>query len=135
MKIALPVWNDRISPVFDTARRLLIVNVKNGKEESRTEMQITELHPPLRVRQLAETGAKVLICGAISRPLAAMIKTWDMAIVQWISGDVEEVLQAYFSGAFPEPRFLMPGCGGGPCRNRFRGGPECLGAWKSDRRR
>jgi len=35
MKIAIPIWGDKVSPVFDTALRLLVVEVKDRKEISR----------------------------------------------------------------------------------------------------
>ncbi|MEZ4551736.1 MAG: hypothetical protein R2860_13105 [Desulfobacterales bacterium] len=31
MKVALTAWEDRISPVFDAARTLLIAEVENGE--------------------------------------------------------------------------------------------------------
>ena len=35
MKVALPVWGHRLSPVLDFARRLLVVETKNGSVTQR----------------------------------------------------------------------------------------------------
>ena len=35
MKVALTVWGNRISPVFDSARKLLMVEVENNKVKTR----------------------------------------------------------------------------------------------------
>ena len=37
MKIAIPISDDRVSPVFDVARRLLLVDIEDGREVGRTE--------------------------------------------------------------------------------------------------
>jgi hypothetical protein len=37
MKIAIPIWEDRVSPVLDAASTLLIVEIVNQKEASRFE--------------------------------------------------------------------------------------------------
>ena len=122
MRIALSVWGDRISPVFDAAGTLLIVDQDRGKEVSRAKVRITEPDPPARVRKLLETGAQILVCGAVSRELAALIESSRIAVIPWISGTTEEVLRAMYAGEFPQPRFLMPGCGRGPHRRRHRRG-------------
>jgi len=111
MRIAIPIWQSRVSPVFDAARRLLIVDVEEGRETARTEETISEISPPRKARRLRELGVDVLICGAVSRPLAALIAQSGVRVVPWIAGDVEEVLKYYIDGRMPDPRFLMPGCG------------------------
>jgi predicted Fe-Mo cluster-binding NifX family protein len=119
MKLALSIWQSRVSPVFDTAGRLLVVEVQDGREVARTEETIGSLFLPRKVQQLCELGVEVLICGAISRPLACLVAQSGIALVPWIAGNVEEVLRGYLDGRLPDPRFLMPG--GGHCRRR-RGG-------------
>ncbi|MFC1587690.1 NifB/NifX family molybdenum-iron cluster-binding protein [Planctomycetota bacterium] len=109
MKIALPAWMEFVSPVFDTARRILVVESKNDQEVARFELAIEELSLPLRVEKLAASGADVLICGAISKPFAKMISGKGIEVIPFITGNVEEVLNAYFSGRLSEPGFFMPG--------------------------
>jgi len=121
MKIALPVWEGRVSPVFDTARRLLLVDCDDAVEVARSEEPLTERLAPRRAARLMDLGANVLICGAISRPLASMLASYGIQVVPFVSGDAEEVLSTYLSGGLRDPniapRFLMPGCR----RRRFRG--------------
>ena len=31
MKLAIPVWNSRVSPVFDTATQILVVDIDDGQ--------------------------------------------------------------------------------------------------------
>ena len=66
MKMALTVWGNRISPVFDAAHMLLVVEVENTKIISRRyEPFYPELPTRLALR-LAEMNVATLICGAIS---------------------------------------------------------------------
>jgi len=120
VRIGLPIWNSNVSPVFDVARQLLIVDVESGKEVNRLQSEIADFFPPRKVRRLKELGVEVLICGGISQVLAAMLEGAGIQVISWVSGDVEEVLRAYLSGMPPHPRLLMPG--GRGWRWRFRRG-------------
>jgi len=136
MRIALPVWEGRISPVFDTAANLLVVDADGVQTSQRREETLHESFPPRRAVRLSELGVEVLICGAISQPLAAMVAAYGIQVVPFVSGEVNEVLTAYVSGRTDVPdirtRFGMPGCCGR--RGRFgRGGRGRGGPWQ-DRR-
>lgn len=128
MKVALPVWDGRISPVFDTARNLLVVDSDGSVEAGRAEEALTDGFAPRRAARLADLGVNVLICGAISRPLACMVAAYGIQIVPFVNGDADEVLSSYLSGRLAEPdfpaQFRMPGCRGRGRRFRGRYGPR-----------
>lgn len=121
MKIAIPTWNGRVSPVFDTASRLLVVEAADEGEYSRFETDISEHFVPSKVMRLTGLGIDTLICGAISRPFAYMMTTAGIRLIPWISGQVEDVLQAFLRGTLFDPRFTMPGSPG-PWGKGSRGG-------------
>ena len=126
MKIAIPTWNGRVSPVFDTASRLLVVEVGEEGECSRFETDISEHFLPSKSMRLTGLEIDTLICGAISRPLAYMITTAGIKLVPWISGQVEDILQAFLKGTLFDMQFIMPGCAGywgkGPGGRHGQGG-------------
>jgi predicted Fe-Mo cluster-binding NifX family protein len=126
MRVAIPISNGRISPVFDAARRLVLVDVENGRELGRTEKVVEEPEMAPRARRVAELGVDVLICGAISRPLEAMLLSAGVEVVPQTCGQAEEVIRAFLSGQLTEHAFLVPGCCGR--RRRFRGGRSGLEA-------
>lgn len=119
MRVAVPVWQRRVSPVFDTAARLLVFDVDGKTEVCRTEQFIGGLSLPARTHRLAELGVDVLLCGAISRELASMVAASGVRVVPWVSGNVDEVMNCYISGKPLDSRFQMPGCG--RCRRRYGG--------------
>lgn len=111
MKVALTVWEDRISPVFDSARDLLLADIENG-ETVKTSVEAFHAEPALRrPAKLFDLGICVLICGAISEPLAGMIEGYGIRLFPFITGSAARVLDAYLKGTLPDPAFHMPGCG------------------------
>ena len=120
MKVALTVWEERISPVFDVSRRILILDVVGRTVVNRTEESIENGDPMFRVRRLHELGINTLICGAISSPLAELLDAHEVHVVSFIAGDVEKVITAYLGGTLQSSKMSMPGCGSR--RRRFRGG-------------
>jgi predicted Fe-Mo cluster-binding NifX family protein len=123
MNLSVPVCEGRVSPVFDVARRLLVVEIGNGGEVSRREESIPEIHPMLRARHLDALGVNVLICGAISRSLERILVSAGMTVIPNTCGPAEEIVRSFVSGKFTDRSFLMPGC----CRRRRHRGVQRYG--------
>ena len=110
MKMALTVWENRISPVFDAAQMLLVVEIENTKIINKHyEPFYPELPTRLAVR-LAEMNVAVLICGAISEMPANILEANGIKLIPFITGDAREVIDAYVKDVPSMPAFLMPGC-------------------------
>lgn len=120
MRAAVAVWNGRVSPVFDVAGAVLLADVDGGRVSPGETRPMRAASPRARAAELGAMEVEVLICGAISRPLEAVVRGAGIDVVPWIAGDVNAVLEAYAGGSLSAPRFLMPGCCGR--RRRFRGG-------------
>jgi predicted Fe-Mo cluster-binding NifX family protein len=110
MKIAIPVWEDKVSPVFDTALRLLVVEIEGKKEASRFIYYIGEEDLTRKCQRIRILDLDILICGAVSQYFLHMLKASGLEVIQQISGLAEEVLDAYLNGNIYDTRFLMPGC-------------------------
>ncbi|GBC59854.1 hypothetical protein DENIS_0795 [Desulfonema ishimotonii] len=123
MKIALPVWGERISPVLDTAATLLIITSDNGKPEVRSEIKPDTDTDGIcrRWAFVRDSDIDVLICGAVSRSLSQMLRAAGIEVISGIAGLTEEVLSAYHRGDLMQPGYLMPGCSAGG-QERRRGG-------------
>jgi len=123
MKIALPEWNGRISPVFDTAGQLIVVRIEDGAEVGRKSIPIMDERPGQRAMRLSETGVSTLICGAVSNGMVRAIEAIGIAVIPWVAGEIDEIVAAFLAGGLDSPAFRMPGCGGG----RMRRGRGCRG--------
>ena len=110
MKAAIPIWEEKVSPVLDTALKLLVIEVDHKKEISRFEVPLDEQNLSRRCSRIQALGVDTLICGAISRPFYRMLVAGGINVVPWVSGFAEDVLKAYLKGRLFDSRFLMPGC-------------------------
>jgi predicted Fe-Mo cluster-binding NifX family protein len=119
MKAAFPFWENRIAPVFDTARQICIVEVESGKIVEENLETLTGELPVQMALRLTELGVGALICGAISRPLQETLIGCGIQVVPFVSGNLHEVIHAWMSGRLNRSAFAMPGCLGRQCRRRF----------------
>ncbi|MBV5306635.1 MAG: NifB/NifX family molybdenum-iron cluster-binding protein [Desulfobulbaceae bacterium] len=111
MKVALTIWEDRISPVFDVAQTLLIVEFHDGKIVRRFfEPMVPEMSSCLAC-WLKDLGVEVLICGAISQMPANIIEAAGVQLQSFVGGKVEEVLGSFITGLQITTIYALPGCG------------------------
>ena len=108
MRIALSIWEDKVSPVLDTAARLLIIDNESHRE-SRFVANLPEKDLSERCAFIRSLDIDVLICGAVSRHLIKMLLASGIEVVSGISGHVEDVLNAHLHGNLAQSKFLMPG--------------------------
>ena len=119
MRIAIPKWDGRMSPAFDFASSLLLVDIKDGSEMDRCEETLSPESAARRAARLKDLEVDVLICGAISRILAQSVTRGGIDILAYVTGPVENVLTAYMAGQLTKPEFVLPGCWPG-ARRGFR---------------
>jgi len=120
MRIALPVYEGRISSVFDWAERLFVLD-GDGRVFTRSEVNMGGLGPMARARRLRELGVEKLLCGGISAPLVALLEEQGVEILAGLVGEVDAVVGAFERNTLEDPAYTMPGwrcCG---CRGKGRG--------------
>jgi len=110
MNVALPIWDKRLAPVLDFAHRLLVAKIEDGAVTRRGYHPMNPRLPPLsQATVLSQLGIDVLICGSLSIDLSVLIRSSSMRVIPGITGDIEEILQAFLNNTLFEPRFRMPG--------------------------
>jgi len=117
MRIAIPVWQGRVSPVFDEASRILLVDISEKQEKHRQEESLTSRNPFERAQFLPRLGVDLLICGMISQTQQAALCSAGIQIIPCICGTMEEVIAAFLDGRIESEAMRMPGCAG---RKRLR---------------
>lgn len=121
MKVALATWNGRVSPVFDVARHVVLLDIEEGRVVGRREEALPGTEPQAQADRLAALGPQTLICGAISKAMAGLLEAVNIRVVPFTAGDVETVLAAWLAGNLPDPVLSMPGCCGRRWRQRAGG--------------
>ena len=109
MNIAISIWEDKISPLLDTASKLLIVENETQKESSRYEVYLLKQNISKKCRFMQSLNIDVLICGGVSRQFSEMLKASGIEVISGISGPARDVLEAYLQGKPLHSEFLMPG--------------------------
>jgi len=109
MRVAVPDWQGRVSPVFDVAEHVRLVDLDGRQDSSGHTESLGNAAPHERARRLAELGVDVVICGAVSWLLEALLTNSGVRVIPLVCGEVNEVVQAFRDGSLEEERFAMPG--------------------------
>jgi predicted Fe-Mo cluster-binding NifX family protein len=109
MRVAVTVWDGRISPVFNTARCFRLLDVENGTAVDEDEVTLTETELGQKIKRLSSLYVHTVICGAISRTAEDLIHAHGIRLIPFIAGGAEEVATAYLEGNLTDPKWSMPG--------------------------
>lgn len=112
MRVAIPLWQGRVSPVFDEACRILLVDILDKQEQYRQEESLMARNPFERAQVLPKLGVDLLICGMISQTQQTALISAGIRIIPHICGPMDEVIAALLDGRIESGALLMPGCGG-----------------------
>ncbi len=121
MIAAFATWNGRIAPVFDVTRHLYLVEREEAQIIRESEAPLHGESAAQLALTLVDLKVNVLICGAISQPLQAMVTAYGIEVIPFVAGALREVIEAWMQGKLLlRGTFAMPGCGWG---NRRCGHP------------
>ena len=117
MKIAIPLFNKRISPRFDCAQGFLLASTENGRVLKREVFSAPLWSPPERVKKLREMGVDTVICGGIDEVSSRHLILHGIKVYSWETGLAENALQSYLKGELESGTMVGPG---GRCRGIWR---------------
>lgn len=119
MKIALTVWGNRISPVFDSAQTLLVAQIKNDKviKKSYESFDSNSAGFPDDFKKM---GISVLICGAISEKPANLIALSGIKLIPFVTGNAAQLLDLYLNNNPVSAAYFMPGYPRQGCQNGLK---------------
>lgn len=98
MKIAIPMFNTRVSPRFDFASKVLVATVDRGKVFDRETYSLINLNPIRRTSLLSDLGVNTIICGGISSFSQRLINANAIEVISMVQGEIEEVLELFING-------------------------------------
>ncbi len=110
MRIAFSAWDGRIAPLFDVSEHARVIEAEDGVIVSSTDEYILADSPARRAFWMAARGVSVLVCGAVSRQLLTLLSAYGIEVRPFVSGDLDEIVEAWMSGRLETPAFDMPGC-------------------------
>ena len=107
--IAIPIFRSRVSPVFDTCTRLLLIDFGDNREIIRKEFDLDNFSLRERLQILEKNAVAVIICGGISDVFHAILSNSKIRLISGICGNVDEVIKAHIDGRLDDPCFFIPG--------------------------
>jgi predicted Fe-Mo cluster-binding NifX family protein len=116
MKIAIPMFGNRISPRFDFSPEMWIIDVEGGKVVRQEKLPTAHLNLPQRLEQITSNGVDKVICGGIDGFCQNQLGGRGIDIVQDVMGDAEIVFDLFMKGGL-RPGLYCEGKG----RRRFCG--------------
>ena len=109
MKAAVSIWQDRVAPVFDVSDTIVVVEIKKSTVNAKSLERLDANDSSAKILKMVRLEIDLLICGAVSRSLCDLIAASGILVVPFVSGRVNEVLQAMIDDRLNEERFDMPG--------------------------
>ena len=109
IRIAIPIFHNRVSPVLDTCTRLLIIDSEEKVDVEKREIPFDVYSQSERFEIVKNLNPDAIICCGISEVFDKMLQSADIRLISGIAGDVEQVTEAFLSNRIDDPQFRMPG--------------------------
>lgn len=108
-RVAIPIFESRVSPVLDSCARMLVIDFESGREVGRQEIFLDKMSVPERLAVLARLHIRKIICAGVSDMMCRLLESKKIEPVSGIAGEVEKIICAYCSDSLDDPCFCMPG--------------------------
>ena len=121
MRIAIPVFGNRISPRFDFAPCFGLFDVEGKRvTESRT-ISCEGWRDIERVSKLKDLGVDTLICGGLPNYLLGILTNSGIQVIPWVAGNADEALSLFLKERLDPGMIICPGRGKGRrCRRGIK---------------
>jgi predicted Fe-Mo cluster-binding NifX family protein len=109
MKIAIPVWQNHVSPLFDSSAHLLVAETSNKRILKKDLINIESFSLFQRIHLLEKLRIDIFVCGGITSPILENIRNKRINVIPFVCGDVKKLLDAIIRGYDIKNMFAMPG--------------------------
>lgn len=116
--IALPVFQERVSPLMDVSSKYAIYETVDGEIRHRIDISLNTEGERQRLDKLKEIGVDTIICGAVSGCVERIINEKGIRLISMIYGPIEEIIQRYLSDSLTAYCMTPAGCAGNLKNNR-----------------
>jgi predicted Fe-Mo cluster-binding NifX family protein len=106
MKIAIPVFDTKISPRFDSSQEFILLEVEQSRVIERKQLNTKGWPLAAKVKQLVESGVDTLICGGIDRPSMQHLSFNGLKVYSWVTGEVEDAITCFLDNGLESGSIL-----------------------------
>jgi len=105
VKVAIPRFGEFVAPCFEYSATIAIFTVDRRKVIDERDFSLQSREAVDRVRLLRDQGVDTLICGGVHTRFEDMLVENGIAVISWVSGEVDTLLRQFLHGS------LTPGSG------------------------
>jgi predicted Fe-Mo cluster-binding NifX family protein len=121
MKVAVPVFKNRVSPRIDVSDGLFIYEIQKGAIKQKVKYPLVFDYPAELVAFLQKKGIKKIICGGCPHFFARSLLLSGFELLSGLSGDSEQVMNLLVEGKLDNIPAGGPAVSlGGRCGRRGR---------------
>ena len=95
MKIAIPVFQTKISPRFDSTQGFILLHIEKSSVLEREKLNTTGWPVSAKLKQLVDLGVDTLICGGIDVKSMQHLNSNGIQIYSWITGEVDDAIACF----------------------------------------
>jgi len=95
MKIAIPAFDSKVSPRFDTSQELVLLEVIDGNVINQERQPLQTYSVSEKIRTLLEQGVDTLICGGIDRLSRQQLGFNRIEVYSWVTGEIEDAVSCF----------------------------------------
>lgn len=92
MKVAIPVFQTKISPRFDQTQGFLVLETENASIINRENLITKGWSVFDKMKQLVDLEIDTLICGGIDRSSLQYLSFNGVNVYSWVTGEVEDAV-------------------------------------------
>lgn len=93
MKIAIPLFKDRIAPHFGSSSQILLVEIKSGSVHQEAKWDMGVQSPLEMARRLLDLGVDKIICGGINRVYKEWLINKGISVEDNRKGKAREIIE------------------------------------------
>lgn len=97
MKIAIPVFQNKISPRFDNAQNFIFLDIEDDSIVDREELVTRGWIPSQTIKELIRRGVEGMICGGIDRASKQCLRHKGVLIYSWVTGEVADAVASFIN--------------------------------------
>lgn len=98
MKIAIPLFNDRIAPHFGSSSKALLLEISNGAVKQEATWDVGGAGAMDMARHLVTLGVEKVICGGISRLHKQWLMDKGVIVEDNQKGEARKIVEKLLSG-------------------------------------
>lgn len=98
MKVAIPLYKDRVAPYFGSTSQILLAEIRSGRLEREAEWDVGGRNGLETARRLLNLGVEIIICGGIRREYKDWLGNHGVTVQDNKKGRAREVLRELITG-------------------------------------